>query len=402
MNSYLVCAAMAATISTVGMAVKADPVAPAGYSIENYATGIGAANALAIGPDGLLYITDYQAGQLLRRTAAGSLEVVASGMPYANGVAFSPSGRLFVAARDVNVYEIVGGTAQVFASGFSYVTSLAAKGDDLYVSSSGNGTISKISTLTGVVTTALSGVGNPFGLSFDALGNLYYIDHAGGALYTYDFTNPPRLLANITPSGGVYTGFGFNGQLFWGDYQLATLFRLGSNSAPVVYATGFAGGGSPPVIGPNGIVAQGSNAILVADGHNVWRITLLTPPEGILHERTMQISQTKRGWVLSCTATYADLTSAHNYQITFNALGPGVTAAPLTATVGPKHRTYALRVPGVQNSTVQFTKGILQIQDTVYLSVPPGHGATFYCQSAGQDMNDGGMLRETMMEDFAQ
>ena len=402
MKPYIAACTIALAMCIAGTTVRADPVVADGYAIENYATGIGAANALVIGPDGLLYITDYQAGRLLRRTNTGGVEVVATGLPFAVGVAFSPSGRLFVAAGDSNVYEIVGSTPQIFASGFSFVTSLAAKGDDLYVSSSGNGTISKISTVTGTVTTALAGTGNPNGLSFDELGNLYYIDHAGGQLYTYNFVDPPRLLASITPYGGTYTGFGFGGQLFWGNYQLASLFRLSSAGTPEVFATGFAGPAAPPVIGPNGILALAGDAILVADGHNVWRISLLPSADGVLHERGMKLRQTKSGWTLTCTVRYAGVNGSHDHRANIGALGPGITVAPLDVTVGPKNRSYVVRVPGVQDSEVQLTARLLRMEHTVYLAAPPARGDTFYCRASGQDTVTGGYLRATLMEDAAQ
>jgi hypothetical protein len=394
----ILCIVIAACIT--GLA-QADPTVPDGYSIENYATGIGAANGLAIGPDGLLYITDYRAGQLLRRTTSGALEVVASNMPNASGVAFSPSGRVFVVGGYSDVYEVVRGMRQVFATGFSSLTSIAAKGDDLYVSSSGNGTISKISTITGTVTTELT-TGNPHGMSVDAVGNLYYINHAGGQLLAYNFVDPPRLVTNVTPLGGTYTGFGFSGQLFWGDYQLATLFRLTSSATPEAFATGFAGGAAPPAIGPNQMIAQGNDAILVADGHNVWRIALRPSAPGVLHERSMHLQQTRRGWALECAVTYAGIDRFHDHRVTLTAIGPGITATPLDAIVGPKHRSHVRRVRGVQDSEVQFNGNSLQMEYTVYFAAQPTRGTTYYCRGSGQDLITGGYLRATLLEDIAQ
>ena len=259
-------------VGASGLAVQADPVVPDGYVVERYVTGIGAANALAFGPDGQLYITDYQAGRLLRRTCTGELQIIASGLPNAVGVAFSSSGRTFVAAGDTRVYEVVNGVPRVFASGFSFVTSLAVKGDDLYVTNSGGSTVSRISIPTGAVSTALSGIVNPHGMSIDSRSDMYVISHSGGAIYRYDFVNPPQLLTNIPAYSGTYTGEGFDGLLFWGQYQSGGLHRLRDGVAEV-FATGFVGGAAPPVIGPNGILAQGPNALLVADGHDVWRIS---------------------------------------------------------------------------------------------------------------------------------
>jgi hypothetical protein len=319
-------------------------------------------------------------------------------MPNLSGVAFTTSGRLFTVGGNTNLYEIVGGSPYVFAGGFAFVTSLAAKGDDLYVSSVG--AISRVSSVTGAVSTVVS-IANPFGLSFDALGNLYFINHAPGELYTYNFVDPPRLLANITPSGGTYTGFGLNGQLFWGDYRLATLFKLNSAGVPEAFATGFAGGASPPAIGPNGTIAQGSNAILVADGHDIWRIAELPRAEGVLNERSLQMKQGNGGWKLVCAVRYAGVDGSREHRVTLSALGPGIVAPPLSATVGPQQRSYVLNVPDQQSSRVQLTKNDLWVEQSVPLTAAPLPGGAYSCRGGGQD-STGAYLPSTFIQDFGE
>jgi len=374
---------------------------PEGYTIENYATGIGAATALALGPDRLLYITDYQRGQVLKRTASGALEVVVSGLPYSDALAVLPSGRIFAGGNDTYVYEIVAGTPQLFASGFSYISSMAAKGNDLFVSNSGGNTISRVSTLTGAVTTELSGVINPFGVSFDALGNMYFISHAVGELYTYDFANPPRRLATITPYGGTYTGFGFGGRLFWSDYQRASLYWLRSDGTPEVFASGFAGA-NPPSNGPNAIVAQGSDVIFVADGHDVWRIARRPEAAGVLQERSMELSQLKRGgWVLRCSAQYAGVSGDHKHRANLEVAGPGVSVGTLTAVVGPTRRTFIVQDPGVQSGKILLGPNQLRMDREVQLNSAPARGDVYWCEGSGQDLVGGGYLRVTHMEDVS-
>ena len=89
--------------------VLATPTVPDGYAVEKYATGIGAAGGPAFSPDGVAYFTDYQAGQVLRRTASGGLEVFLSNLPLVGALAFSPTGRMFVLAADLGIFEIVNG-----------------------------------------------------------------------------------------------------------------------------------------------------------------------------------------------------------------------------------------------------------------------------------------------------
>lgn len=68
---------------------------------------------------------------------------------------------------------------------------------------------------SGTVTTLLAAVSapnGPYGLTFDALGNLYLINHASGAVYRYDFANPLQQIASVTALGGTFTEIGFAGK----------------------------------------------------------------------------------------------------------------------------------------------------------------------------------------------
>ena len=402
MKSTWITLAAALSVGIGSSVATGAPVVPEGYTIENHATGIGAATALALGPDGSLYITDYQRGQVLKRTASGALEVVASGLPSSNALAVLPSGRIFAGGNDSYVYEIVDGTPQLFASGFSYIASMAAKGNDLFVANSGGNSISRVSTVTGAVTTELSGVTNPFGVSFDVLGNMYFISHAVGELYTYDFANPPRRLATITPYGGTYTGFGLGGRLFWSDYQRASLYWLKSDGDPEVFASGFAGGASPPSIGPLAIVAQGPDVIFVADGHDVWRIARRPEAAGVLQERSMELSQLKSGgWALRCSVQYAGVNGAHKHRASLEVSGPGVGVGTLTAVVGPTRRTFTVQDPGVQSGQILLGTGQLRMQREVHLSAAPSSGDVYWCEGSGQDLVGGGHLHVTHMEDVS-
>jgi hypothetical protein len=380
----------------------ADPVVPEGYTVENYASGVGAATALAIGPDGLLYITDYASGQLLRRQASGALQVVASGLSNSSALAILPSGRIFAGANDSYVYEIVGGVPQVFASGFSYITSMAVKGTELYVTNSGGNSISRVSTTTGAVSSVLSGVTNPFGVSFDALGNMYFISHAVGEIYTYNFADPPRRLVTITPSGGTYTGFAFDGRLFWSDYRTATLYTLGADGTAAVFATGFAGGASPPSIGPLAIVAQGPDVVFVADGHNVWRIERRPEAPGVLQERSMHLSQRNDGgWVARCTVQYSGVNGKHTHRVALDVVGPGVNVGRVSAVVGPTNRSFMVQDAGVQAVKFVLSQSQLWLERAVHLSSAPARGDVYWCEGSGQDITSGGYLRTTHMEDVS-
>lgn len=264
-----------------GTEVLAAPISTTGYGVSLFATGVGASTGMTYGPDGNLYVTDNQ-GTVFRIDSAGTTTVVAGGIPFLNDVTFTATGRGFAVSGSGTVYEIIGSSLASFRSGFSFPTSIAAFGDFLYVANSGNGTVSRLA-LDGTVTTlpfAVSAPNGPYGLTFDALGNLYFIDHASGAVYRYDFANPLQQIASVTSLGGTFTEFGFGGDLFFTDVNQGTLLRLLSNGTIEEVASGFAGKNNPPFIGPAGIAYAGGDSLYVADGSNVWRITQpLSVPE---------------------------------------------------------------------------------------------------------------------------
>jgi glucose/arabinose dehydrogenase len=75
---------------------------PAGFGIGVYASGLNAPRMLAIGPDGLLYVAERGAGQVVRLAEingdgeADEVQVVASGLTQPNSLAFAPDGSLYV------------------------------------------------------------------------------------------------------------------------------------------------------------------------------------------------------------------------------------------------------------------------------------------------------------------
>lgn len=265
--------------------VTAAPVVIAGYNIETFATGIGAMSGMVMGSDGNLYVADNAGGRVLRVAADGSVTVVATGIANANGVARTVNGRLFTASGgNQAVYEVTSGSASLFVgAGLSFPTSVAALGNTLYVSNSGNGTISRIE-LNGSVTQVLSGFssGNgPYGISFDPSGNMNFLNHSNGAVYEYDFVNSPQLLANVSSFGGTFTASGFAGQLFVTDVVLGDLMLLDGVGGTSVFASGFSAKFNPPAIGPNGIAYDGA-AMYVGDGNTIYRITSVPEPATLL------------------------------------------------------------------------------------------------------------------------
>jgi sugar lactone lactonase YvrE len=263
---------------------NADPVLHyPGYSIELLTSGVGAATGMAISPSGDLYVTDLGSFRVLRiqnPSAPGphTAELYAAGIPFPNDLAFAFGERLFVTSPTGPNSEIVevlaGGSPLPFASGFSFPVGIATWDSYLYVGNSGDGTISQVDS-SGASVTFLSGFAGPhgpFGLSFDALGNLYFVVHGSGAVYKADSSGTTQLLGTVSALGGVFVEATAGGNVFVSDVLEGKLYLLDA-SGTHLFASGFAGKSNPPYNGPNDIVATASGTIYVADANNVWRIT---------------------------------------------------------------------------------------------------------------------------------
>jgi len=255
-------------------------VVKAGFQTELFATGLGAITGLTFDSSGTLYATDYLGGRVIRVTDYGSYDVIATGLPFATDLAFTHDGRLFVTSStggNSNVYQVgTGGALSVYASGFSYPTSIESVGNDLYVSNSGDGTISKIDAI-GNISTFLSGFSaphGPFGISFDDSDNMYFTDHGTGNVYTSDLLGNVQYLGTIAPLGAIYTLPDNNGNLYVSSSQLASIYEIDSLGDKTLFANNFTGKSSPPVIGPTDMVFDDDGNMFVGDGDSIWKLTL--------------------------------------------------------------------------------------------------------------------------------
>ena len=108
-------------------------------------------------------------------------------------------------------------------------------------------------------------------MSFSDEGDLQFIDHGTGGIYSYNFLDAPTLLASVTPFGGTFTSPGFDHGLFATDVNTGNLWRISGGEASI-FASGFSAKLLPPFIGPNGLAFDGVDSLFVGDGDNVWRI----------------------------------------------------------------------------------------------------------------------------------
>lgn len=269
------------------MSAIAAPSVIGGYIIESFATGVGAVSGMTIGPDGRLYAADHN-GRVIRIGSNGSVTVVAAGGSNLNGIAFTSSGRLFTAAGgSQSVFEVVAGQIVSFAylGPSAFPTSVAAHGEVLLVSNSGNGTVSAVD-MAGGIQTVLSGFSapnGPYGISFDVHGTMHFLDHATGRVLSYVAPGTPKDLFTVSPFGGTFTGTGFEEKTFVTDTVTGNLLLLNGDGGASIFASGFSGKSSPPFIGPNGIAYDGQ-AMFVNDGDTIYRITPSVPTIGELIE----------------------------------------------------------------------------------------------------------------------
>ena len=259
------------------------------YTVELLASGVGAADGMTLGADGSLYVTDYQGGRILKiedpaTAAANSHSAFASGIAFPTDISSALDGNLYVTSStgsSSTIYQYApDGTGSIFVAGFSFPTSIASYGSDLYVSNSGDGTISKVA-MNGNSTTYASGFSapnGPFGVSADPSGLLYTVDHGTGRVFSVASDGALGLLGSVSPLGGAFTAMTPDLDLLVSDVLAGVIYEFDLLGNRSVFASGFAGKGSPPVIGPTGLVFDASGNLYVGDGENVWRFAALSVP----------------------------------------------------------------------------------------------------------------------------
>jgi sugar lactone lactonase YvrE len=257
------------------------------YKIELLATGIGAVNGMKINSSGVLYFTDNPGGnngRLLRilspsQPGVHSYEVVAAGIFYPQDVAFTQDGRMFLASStgpNSSIFEVMSnGSMTVDSTGYSFPESMEAFGNTLFVSTGGDGTVSKIDS-SGNGSVFLSGFGIPYGptaLSIDSTGKIYFIVHGTGQIFTSDQSGTTAYLNSITAFGSTFTAVSPSGDLFVSDCVLGSVYKIDTSGNKTLFASGFVGKSSPPVIGPTGIAFDSNGNMYIGDGSDIWKVT---------------------------------------------------------------------------------------------------------------------------------
>ncbi len=181
---------------------------------EALALEIGNPTSLALGPDGLIYVSSRFDGHVYRLQPGDRVERYATDLGVATGLAFSPDGDLYVGDRSGTIFRVrPDRQVETFATLPSSVAAFhLAYGPDqcLYVTAPTLATHDPLYRITPdrLVDTVTETFGRPQGLAFDAAGTLYVVDALAGAagLYRVDIRDAspvPELVVAAAALVGV-------------------------------------------------------------------------------------------------------------------------------------------------------------------------------------------------------
>jgi len=186
---------------------------------EPFVHGLVNPTAMAVGPDGLLYVSSRFEGRVYRVFDDGRYEVMASDLGVACGLAFGADGSLYVGDRAGSIFRIdKRGRTETFAS---IPPSIAAfhlamsPGGDIYVSAPTLASYDSVRRvdIEGGVHPLNVPFGRPQGLAFDANGVLHVVEALAGSsgVYAIRPNRDPELI--VAGAGLVGLAFGPAGEM---------------------------------------------------------------------------------------------------------------------------------------------------------------------------------------------
>ncbi len=175
--------------------------------------------SMAIGPDGLLYVSSRFEGRVYRVSTDGQYDVMASDLGVACGLAFGADGSLYVGDRSGTVFRIdARGRTETFATVPSSIAAFhlaMAPDGHLFVSAP---TLASYDSLfridrEGRVHTLKVPFGRPQGLAFDASGVLHVVEALAGSsgVYALRQDRDPELV--VAGAGLIGLAFGARGEM---------------------------------------------------------------------------------------------------------------------------------------------------------------------------------------------
>ena len=178
---------------------------------EALAIEIGNPTSLALGPDGLIYVSSRFDGHVYRLQPGDRVERYATDLGVATGLAFSPDGDLFVGDRSGTIFRVrPDRQVETFATLPSSVAAFhLAYGPDncLYVTAPTLATHDALYRITPdrLVDPVTEAFGRPQGLAFDTTGMLYVVDALAGSagLFRVDVTTPTPVPELVVAAGAL-------------------------------------------------------------------------------------------------------------------------------------------------------------------------------------------------------
>lgn len=187
-------------------------VTPAGTR-EAFASGIVNATSMALGPDGVLYVSSRFEGAVYRVAADGTYQAIASDLGVACGIAFDRDGGMYVGDRSGTVFRVRDGRAEAFASlppsVAAFHLAMSPTGD-LYVAAPTLDAYDPVYRISpsGDVSRLRTSFGRPQGLAIGPDGALHVVEALAGTSGVYRFANDdadPELVV----SGVALVGLAF-------------------------------------------------------------------------------------------------------------------------------------------------------------------------------------------------
>lgn len=188
----------------------------AGRPREPFVSTIAHPTSMAVGPDGLLYVTDRFEGTLYRVREDGQADAVATGLGVPFGIAFAPDGSTLVGDRSGPIYRLdeKGFRTTVATLPASVAAFHLAWGPDdcLYVAAPSLETRDPVYcvSLDGKVETLPVLFGRPQGLAFDRQGRLYVCEALAGRSGIYRMSVREEPAPELVLSAAAVVGLCFD------------------------------------------------------------------------------------------------------------------------------------------------------------------------------------------------